>query len=638
MAVGYRAILRLDDSEDVVQIAEEQLHSWLRSKVPPARNASLETADWEGLGDHHLGPKSMLRVVEVAEREDHARRRLYRLEEATPNGTFVVSIFALSAPAAHPGMRQTVVVEAEKLGVDDDSAIAGIGTPRLVRNILERTTVHDGLATLGGSPTIVHRDEVSDLVAIIRDPDRISSVVVGASLAREIDGRWAKLLRNLTSESVGVAAVYAVAADALDALNAALPSSHQVLSGRVRTFMPKVDLTSRDDGLRHRFLGPRYILENIRNNDSLAVSDRVRYLHAASTRRRFIELSLPADVKRGMDLLITEDFRFDRQLRTAAAAEAAIKPIEPIEPIELPSTGPEAEDEQPEFTPSDPDKGGTRDSVLLGRLRQLVMKFVGRPPERDPLEALELVVARSVAEAQVAVEQGEELLRNVASLEETNQGLKERLDDLELEAAILAEEADKAVRSVAFYRQKLVEAQQFDSLVTPEAEELWESPGSIEELLDRLTSASHPICDRVEFTGDIDAALLVQKRDPFGRYAASLWDYCRVLHDYAVAKENGYGGNVHTYLTDETAPSGWKCPPQRHASTESETTQNQWASERLFPVPVPVDSGGRVFMYAHFKPTHDSTFAPRMHYYDDTANTGRIYIGYFGRHLRNTKS
>lgn len=43
-------------------------------------------------------------------------------------------------------------------------------------------------------------------------------------------------------------------------------------------------------------------------------------------------------------------------------------------------------------------------------------------------------------------------------------------------------------------------------------------------------------------------------------------------------------------------------------------------------------------MAAHFKPTWTDTFAPRMHYFDDTDGTGKIYVGYIGRHLTNTKS
>ena len=43
-------------------------------------------------------------------------------------------------------------------------------------------------------------------------------------------------------------------------------------------------------------------------------------------------------------------------------------------------------------------------------------------------------------------------------------------------------------------------------------------------------------------------------------------------------------------------------------------------------------------MEAHFRPTHQDTFAPRMHYYDDTAGTGKVYIGYIGKHLTNLQT
>jgi hypothetical protein len=43
-------------------------------------------------------------------------------------------------------------------------------------------------------------------------------------------------------------------------------------------------------------------------------------------------------------------------------------------------------------------------------------------------------------------------------------------------------------------------------------------------------------------------------------------------------------------------------------------------------------------MPAHFKAGQENTFAPRVHYFDDTDQTGKIYIGYIGRHLMNTKT
>jgi hypothetical protein len=43
-------------------------------------------------------------------------------------------------------------------------------------------------------------------------------------------------------------------------------------------------------------------------------------------------------------------------------------------------------------------------------------------------------------------------------------------------------------------------------------------------------------------------------------------------------------------------------------------------------------------MPAHFKVSTNDSFAPRMHYFDDTDRSGRIYIGYIGRHLTNTRT
>ena len=43
-------------------------------------------------------------------------------------------------------------------------------------------------------------------------------------------------------------------------------------------------------------------------------------------------------------------------------------------------------------------------------------------------------------------------------------------------------------------------------------------------------------------------------------------------------------------------------------------------------------------MWAHFAPTHCDQNAPRMHYYPDTERTHKVYIGYIGRHLTNTKT
>ncbi|MGH3498837.1 MAG: hypothetical protein ACRDP1_15355 [Nocardioidaceae bacterium] len=52
-------------------------------------------------------------------------------------------------------------------------------------------------------------------------------------------------------------------------------------------------------------------------------------------------------------------------------------------------------------------------------------------------------------------------------------------------------------------------------------------------------------------------------------------------------------------------------------------------------MPTNVDSSGEIFMTTHFAPTHRDQNAPRMYYYSDVANSGKVYIGYIGTHLTN---
>lgn len=65
---------------------------------------------------------------------------------------------------------------------------------------------------------------------------------------------------------------------------------------------------------------------------------------------------------------------------------------------------------------------------------------------------------------------------------------------------------------------------------------------------------------------------------------------------------------------------------------------NQYGSDRVFPVPECVDSGGTTTMEAHFKLASIGMISPRLYYLDRVQTDGKVYIGYIGRHLRNTQS
>jgi hypothetical protein len=78
------------------------------------------------------------------------------------------------------------------------------------------------------------------------------------------------------------------------------------------------------------------------------------------------------------------------------------------------------------------------------------------------------------------------------------------------------------------------------------------------------------------------------------------------------------------------------------ARDESQTVRNnpKWRREREFPVPKAVCASGMLFMGSHVRVGASAVgqISPRLYFYDATAQTGMIYVGYLGRHLTNTRS
>ena len=175
-------------------------------------------------------------------------------------------------------------------------------------------------------------------------------------------------------------------------------------------------------------------------------------------------------------------------------------------------------------------------------------------------------------------------------------------------------------------------------------EQLDNAPQSMSELFDRMTQGGYETVTRYVELSDPDKMMddiLALDELAESYYAAEFWTYILVLRDYMRAREAGdfSGGNVHDYLANP--PDGYRtCSASRHKSNESETVKRNetMRKERTRPVPPEVDSHGEIEMWAHFAPTHCNQRAPRMYYYADTTKTNKVYIGYIGRHLTNTRT
>ncbi|MGC5010719.1 hypothetical protein ACLQ2R_08145 [Streptosporangium sp. DT93] len=156
-------------------------------------------------------------------------------------------------------------------------------------------------------------------------------------------------------------------------------------------------------------------------------------------------------------------------------------------------------------------------------------------------------------------------------------------------------------------------------------------PAQLSEVLDRLDELN-----RVEFTGNIDKVSKLEEKTQSSTWAQTTWQVVVAFQEYAEAIAGGrFSGDFRRWCS--VPPSGAAAISAKKVKLgESETVQNnvKMRRQREFPVPVEVDSSGRVYMWAHICIGGGAGMSsPRLHFYDDARGTGKIYVGYLGVHL-----
>ncbi|MER7708902.1 hypothetical protein ABTX81_39245 [Kitasatospora sp. NPDC097605] len=160
-------------------------------------------------------------------------------------------------------------------------------------------------------------------------------------------------------------------------------------------------------------------------------------------------------------------------------------------------------------------------------------------------------------------------------------------------------------------------------------------PLTFTELMARL--GEFPL---LTFTGDQKAALALDElRCAGGGWARLTWDGLTALQEYAEAAVRGQAGGDFKQWCERTPAGCHRFPPRKAVRGESRTVHShaKWKRERMLPVPECVDASRRAFMGAHLRIGGGRT-APRLHYLDDCSGSGRIYVGYIGLHLTNTRT
>jgi hypothetical protein len=266
---------------------------------------------------------------------------------------------------------------------------------------------------------------------------------------------------------------------------------------------------------------------------------------------------------------------------------------------------------------------------LAGVNRILLTQTSGFPASSD-LEAMRSQVGALIEERELALDLAEDQeARANAFFEQRESALAELV---EREQRVL--DLENAVRSL---RNRLVAGGRASEAYLP-ADEPTPPPATFAELLDWVETD----LASVKFTGNPQSLFALDRRPESSTWVRSSWEVFRALQAYADAKTAvTFSGDFKMWCEDP--PSGsYAIPAGKVVRDESETVRNnaKWRREREFSVPADVDPSRRVFMGAHIRigASASGQISPRLYFHDATAKTGKIYIGYLGRHLTNTRS
>jgi len=702
MARGYRAILELPEKEDALEVSYQLFHKWLNDKyLPPERERSIEFDD-DGIyrfGELTRRSKGQIEEVTVTRLRESSKDRHYHrqllevVDTSNRNGRWTTRMYSMTA-TKESRYHQVIWVEVIPPASSEEPA----QRPNLVVDLVKSYDVHEsGVSISDRVQNIVDEGQVDQLTDSIFNQQRRVAIVVAAPISDENDceahDQWREVLNTLTDDSFGCASYFLLKPDVYDYFCQQV-GDLKLEQGCLRTYLPKVNLEDETDPKRHRILTSSTLYHGLDGQTKKFRPELSRII--ARTPCSYIwEKGLDGELKSAQDVLSKQrlevpTFRLalapEVILEEAEETETSVaKAVEHVVQTVLASRKGEESDSKPheqtaalqtpqvasDIQRTDRSRRPQWAAPLIELIRRFAPMFDPRTHDdmSDGVEALS-------AGLSVIDERYNDLAQKVHKLTQDFQGEKNKLQkEIDAYEALFeqSEENSKAAERVAELEEKIEEqeiARSYDrderlklekenrrlrhQLKDPEVglqdydyeeENLDKSPADMATLFDWMTAdGMYPqVREYVVFYDPdrmCDAILDLNDMSGNSRYAADFWKFILVLRDYMRAVEAGdFSGCVHDYL-DKSIGVYRACSQKRHSPTESETVQNngKMRRERTFPVPTEVDPRGEIEMFAHFKTSHRDTNDPRMHYYADTRYTHKVYIGYIGPHLTNTKT
>ena len=701
MARGYRAILELQEKEDVWEVAYRIFHEWINGKYrSPDGKGSI---DFEQDGIYQLGKLTVkehpdrsddvivTRLHESCKDDHYIRHLLEVVNISEENERWTTRMYAMTA-TKESRYRKVIWIEV----IPPASFEGPARRPNLVVNLVSQYEVRESGVLISDSiREVIDQKEVDVLVDQIFDQQRRVAIVVAAPISDENDHahhKWGEILKTLTDDSCGCASYFLLKPDVYDYFCQRI-GSLKMGRGCLRTYLPQVNPSDDLDSKRHRILTSSTLYHGI-DSETRKFRRKLSEIIAQTPCTYLWEKGLDGELKSAEDVLskqrihvptfpsspvveVLPDEPHDQELSLtgglANSVQEALAKKKPQRFLEGPST--QVLQTRATSTVRTRPIGGREvpwANPLIALIRRFAPLFNPKTHEdlKDGVEALsdgikgidkkydelkasirtlKLDHLEEKKRLQIAQETGEALLQQVR--EELSEQIrqveqeKDRFEDQEIERSYERDEMRKLEAENRKLQWQVSHPQLSPHDFVDTEQYLDEPPEDMATLFDWMTADDRyaRVREYVEFSAPKrmqDAIMELDEKAENWRYAADFWKFILVLRDYMRACEVGdFCGSVHQYLK-ESVGTYRTCSYKRHAPTESQTVRNTpgWRTERIFPIPFEVNPEGEVEMFAHFKTSHSDTNDPRMYYLIDNDHTHKVYIGYIGPHLTNTKT
>lgn len=503
-------------------------------------------------------------------------------------------------------------------------------SPRFMRRLLELENLQlfDGqYAVMQNGAQIIDESEVDKIIDIACDPFRRGALILMGTDDSNPINYFLEKSKKPFDKLVGLATSYILRPEATIEFNKSIGEMHAVYPGAIRTYFPEVDPATGFDDRRHPFI-KRERFEQLEERAIAATLE-------SSARRMSLESPMPNSVQRILERIEMAQNELLVSGRRKIVYEKLPKQAQSGFELKI--------EEKIDVTKTDQLVKEVSEYLRVQSKLREIFEF-----EKFDFQTVDLI-AEKVNRLQAITPMLEQTLNENTELKKQVERLQVDLNESQTDHLETFDEKESFQSQVSYIRNSLnllVDSESDTPKFKKSLKELihgnlsWvgqdqslrpQIPHTFTEIIYSLDELPF-----IEYTGDYDQIENLD-RDEVGTYSGKTWEGLRMLNEYARAKNEGIDvKGIVEFLKD--GPTGFfnSWPIHKISMQESESTLNdqKLLNQRKFKVPTTVDPQGIALMVAHLK----ISYRLRLHFFEDVAKTGKIYVGYIGKHLETAST